>query len=140
MIFLNILLLFFITNNAFAKEDILTKQSFEHQELSSQMTMEQKRMQHLKEKMYSDAEIERVAREYEEVAVNKMLQQLNEGVKPDPIFGGGHAEEIYRDMLIAEHAKILAKSGGIGIAESIKKDMIKINNRNKTEVEHGSGK
>ena len=140
MRFFLIPILALISASAIAKDDILTKQSFEHQELSSQMTMEQKRMQHLKEKMYSDAEIERVAREYEEVAINKMLQQMNEGVKPDPIFGGGHAEEIYRDMLIAEHAKILAKSGGIGIAESIKKDMIKINNRTKTEVKNGSSK
>lgn len=130
-------LIFFLTSMcAFAKDDINTKQAFQNQELSSNMSMEQKRMQALKEKMTSEAEIERVAKEYEEVAINKMLQQMNEGVKPDPIFGGGHAEEIYRDMLLAEHAKIISNAGGIGIAAGIKKDMERINNSKKAEVQN----
>ena len=46
---------------------------------------------------------------------------LNSGVKPDSLFGGGHAEEIYRDMMMDEYGKVIADSGGIGVAENIKK-------------------
>lgn len=129
---------FFITiiisiNNVLAASEV-SNQTMQNQSMNVRDAMEQERMKALKEKMFSDEEIERVAKEYEEVAINKMLQQMNEGIKPDPIFGGGHAEEIYRDMLITQHAKIIAETGGIGIAESIKKDMKRMNNGNKPEV------
>lgn len=89
-----------------------------------------KQMELLDQMSKSDAEIERVAKEYESIAVNKMLQQMHEGVKPDPVLGGGHAEEVYKDLLLTEYAKIISDNGGIGIRDSIVRDMKRINNPN----------
>jgi len=101
---------------------------------NNKLLSNKKHMQLLDEISRSDEEIERVAKEYESVAINKMLQQMHEGIKPDPILGGGQTEEIYKDFLVTEYAKIISDNGGIGIRESIIRDMKKINNPNQGRI------
>jgi len=42
-----------------------------------------------------------------------------EGVSTDGIFGGGHAEKIYRSLLLDEYGKEMAKLGTIGVKDYV---------------------
>ncbi|ASG20837.1 rod-binding protein [Nitrospirillum viridazoti] len=76
--------------------------------------------------MKDDAAIEKAAKEFESVFISQMLQHMWEGVKVDENFGGGHAEVMFRGMMIEEQAKAITKGGGLGIADEIKKEMMRM--------------
>lgn len=73
------------------------------------------------------AQIEEAAKEFEAVFLAEMLKPMFEGVKePDPLFGGGKGEEIFNGFMVQEYGKIMAERGGIGIAEYVKAELIRI--------------
>lgn len=71
-------------------------------------------------------EIDRVAQDFEAVFVSEMMKPMFDGIKADGPFGGGRGEEIFRGMMIDEYGKSLASTGGIGIAEQVKKELIRM--------------
>jgi Rod binding domain-containing protein len=71
-------------------------------------------------------EINAAAEELEAVFLSEMLGHMFKGVEVDPMFGGGQSEDIYRSMLNQEYGKIITEAGGIGLADSIKAEMIKL--------------
>ena len=48
-----------------------------------------------------------------------MTELMFEGISTDGVFGGGHAEKVYRSMLINEYGKVMAKSGTVGVADAV---------------------
>ena len=46
------------------------------------------------------------------------------------MFGGGNSEKVYRDMQVDEYGKAISKAGGIGLADSIMREMIKMQENN----------
>ena len=64
------------------------------------------------------------AQEFEAVFISQMLTQMWAGVETDGMFGGGHAEDIYRSLLIDEYGKVIAQQGGLGIADHVKAEML----------------
>lgn len=71
-------------------------------------------------------EIDHAAQEMEAVFLSQMLTHMFEGIETDDTFGGGQAEDIYKSMLTQEYGKLMAQSGGIGLADSLKAEMIKM--------------
>lgn len=69
--------------------------------------------------------IDRKSKEFEGVFMAQMLQPMFEGLKVDPLFGGGHGEEVMRSFLIQEYGKAMAASGTFGIAAAVKNAMIR---------------
>ena len=55
-----------------------------------------------------------------------MLKPMFEGIKPEAPFGGGNSEAMWRSMQIEEYGKAITKAGGIGIADSVYREMIKL--------------
>ena len=55
--------------------------------------------------------------------LNSMFSQMFSGVNEGP-FSGGHAAKTWNSILTDEYAKTVAKSGGIGIADSVYKELI----------------
>jgi Rod binding domain-containing protein len=49
-----------------------------------------------------------------------------EGIKPEAPFGGGNSEAMWRSMQIEEYGKAITKAGGIGIADSVYREIIKL--------------
>lgn len=80
-------------------------------------------------KMDDMAKAEAAAKDFEAVFMSQMLTPMFEGLKPDPMFGGGHAEEIYQSLIIQEYGKILAERGGIGIADSVKQTILEMQSK-----------
>lgn len=65
------------------------------------------------------------ASEFENMFVTQMLQPMFEGIKVDPLFGGGHGEEIMRSFLLEEYGKALAPRLNLGIADAVKRTMLR---------------
>lgn len=66
------------------------------------------------------------ADEYEAVFLSQMLETMTSGIKTDGPFSGGQAEGIYRSMLNQEYGKAIGKAGGIGIADAVYREMLRI--------------
>ena len=66
------------------------------------------------------------AREFEQVFLATMLNQMFAGLSTEAPFGGGQAEETWRGMLVDRYADTMARSGGVGIADSIYRDLIRV--------------
>ncbi|SNY94274.1 Rod binding protein [Cohaesibacter sp. ES.047] len=65
-----------------------------------------------------------VAEQFEGVFLNQMLSAMFEGVGDDDALGGSYAEDTYRDLMTETYADTITKAGGIGIADSIMRELI----------------
>lgn len=70
--------------------------------------------------------IEAAAQEYEAMFLSEMLRPMFDGIKPDPMFGGGKGEEVFQNLLLDEYGKAMANAGGIGLAQHVKAELIRI--------------
>ncbi|TBW33498.1 chemotaxis protein [Siculibacillus lacustris] len=64
------------------------------------------------------------AREFEQVFLSTMLNQMFSGLSTTGPFGGGQAEETWRGMLVDRYADTMARSGGIGIADAVYRQLL----------------
>jgi Rod binding domain-containing protein len=64
------------------------------------------------------------AQEFEAVFMSQMLETMFQGIRTDGPFGGGHGESVYRSLLLQEYGKVLARRGGIGLADAVTRQMI----------------
>ncbi len=69
-------------------------------------------------------ELRAAAKDFEAVFLGQMLRPMFDTLKTDGPFGGGHSEKIYRSMFVDEVAKEIAHNGSVGIADSILRDLI----------------
>ena len=67
-----------------------------------------------------------IADDFEAVFLGQMLKPMFEGIKPEAPFGGGNSEAMWRSMQIEEYGKVITKAGGIGIADSVFREMLKL--------------
>jgi len=72
------------------------------------------------------AQIDKTAKEYEAGFVGAMLESMFAGIKTDKMFGGGSGEDMYRSLMTQEYGKAVAERGTLGIADSIKSAMIRM--------------
>jgi len=71
-------------------------------------------------------EVRRAAEEFEAVFLAEMLSPMFEGLETDGLGGGGLGEQIFRPMLVERYAESLARSGGVGIADSIVRELMRM--------------
>ncbi len=69
--------------------------------------------------------IRETAEEFEAQFLSQMLQPMFEGIQAEEPFSGGHAEKMWQSMLVTEYGKSLAKSGGIGLADEVQKQLLR---------------
>ena len=55
-----------------------------------------------------------------------MMETMFDGVSTDGMFGGGHAEKIYRSMLLDEYGKEMAKVGTVGVKQSVMRSILEM--------------
>lgn len=71
--------------------------------------------------------IAQAAEEFEAVFISEMMKPMFEELSTDGPFGGGKGEEIFRGMMLQEYGKMMAhNNGGIGLADAVKSEMIKL--------------
>ena len=58
--------------------------------------------------------------------IAQMLKPMFEGLSTDGPFGGGEAESTWRSFMIEAMAKQTVKAGGIGLADTVVAEMLKM--------------
>ena len=72
------------------------------------------------------AAVKKAAQDFEAMFMSSMLESMTAGVKTDKMFGGGDGEQMFRSMLNQEYGKAIASKGSLGIADSIEREMIRM--------------
>lgn len=70
------------------------------------------------------AKAREVAESFESVFIFEVLQSMYADVKPGA-FGGGNEETMFRSMMNEEVAKSISRQGGIGIADSVYREIMR---------------
>lgn len=65
------------------------------------------------------------AEKFEAVFLSQILKSMSVGIKSDGPFGGGNSEAIFKDVLNEEISKQIARTGGIGISDSVYREILK---------------
>jgi len=107
----------------------LTSHSIEQPKTNAIDRIDREKIEYLKKQMNSNEQLEQTAKDFESIAITKMLQNMYEGVKVDPLFNSNSSEGIYKDLLLIEYGKIISENGGIGLADSILRDMEKMDGK-----------
>ncbi|MBL26837.1 MAG: chemotaxis protein chel [Rhodospirillaceae bacterium] len=71
-------------------------------------------------------QIREIAETFEAQFVGQMLGHMYAGIETDGPFGGGFGEEMFRSMMIDEYGKIMTRRGGIGIADAVERELLKM--------------
>lgn len=68
-------------------------------------------------------QIRATAEDFEAVFLAQMMEQMM-GESTESSFGGGPGESAFKGMLNEEYAKVMAKAGGIGLADALAREML----------------
>jgi Rod binding domain-containing protein len=72
------------------------------------------------------AEIKKAAKDFESMLIGQLMAPMFEALKTDGMFGGGSGEEMFRPMLLEQYAKGVTQAGGIGLADGIAREMMRL--------------
>ena len=72
----------------------------------------------------------KVAEDFEAVFLSQMLKPMFANFGAEEPFGGGAAEEMWRGMQIDEYGKAISKAGGVGITDSVFREILKAQEMN----------
>ncbi|WP_028795010.1 rod-binding protein [Thalassobaculum salexigens] len=64
------------------------------------------------------------AEKFEAQFLSQMMGHMFKGISSDGVFGGGQAEETWRDFYVEEITKSFASRGGIGLADTIERQLL----------------
>ena len=70
--------------------------------------------------------IQKTAKDFEASFLNVMYQSMFKDVNTSEPFGGGQGEEMWKSFLTDAMAKQTVKRGGIGLSDTIAKEMLKL--------------
>jgi Rod binding domain-containing protein len=68
--------------------------------------------------------VRHAAQEFEAVFLAQVLGTMTQGMAGDDLLGEGQ-DDVFRDMLNEEIAKLISRSGGIGVADAVLREMLK---------------
>ncbi len=71
-------------------------------------------------------DLRRIAEEFESVFIAQMLAPMFQGIETDGLGGGGIGEEMFRPMLIEQYANAIAQAGGIGLADHVVGELMRM--------------
>lgn len=72
------------------------------------------------------AALKKVAEEFEGMVLNELMAPMFEGIETDGLGGGGAGEKMFRPMLLDNYAKGIASGGGIGVADAVLKELVRM--------------
>ena len=71
-------------------------------------------------------QIHQTAQNFEASFLTSMFETMFSSVPTDSTFGGGPGEDMWKSFLAEAMAKQTAKHGGIGVANSVEREMLKL--------------
>jgi peptidoglycan hydrolase FlgJ len=66
------------------------------------------------------------AEQFEAVFLTQMLSTITKGLGGEQLFGGGAEQSFFHDMFTDEVAKLISRSGGVGVADAVLQEMLKV--------------
>ena len=72
------------------------------------------------------ARMRKTAEDFEATFLSQMMKPMFEGLSTDGPFGGGEAESTWRSFMLDAIAKTTVKAGGIGLADTVMSEMLKM--------------
>ena len=66
------------------------------------------------------------AEEFEAIFIAQMFKPMMESIPTDGPLGGGNTEHMFRSMMIDEVGKDIAKQGGVGLSDSIYREILRM--------------
>ncbi|WP_428650620.1 rod-binding protein [Roseibium sp.] len=69
-------------------------------------------------------QVREAAEEFEAVFLNTMLQSMFTGLQEGGTWGKGHGADAWQSLLIDEYARSIASNGGIGLADSVERELL----------------
>jgi flagellar protein FlgJ len=77
-----------------------------------------------------EQKIRKTADDFETMFLENMMAQVfPQDAREGPVGDNGTGSEVYRGMLVNEYARSVAKSGGIGISDTIYRQMLQMQER-----------
>ncbi len=74
----------------------------------------------------AQARIRRTSQDFEATFLSSMFQTMFQGVDVSQPFGGGQAETTFRSFLTDAMARQVVRAGGIGLAASVEREMVRL--------------
>jgi len=71
-------------------------------------------------------QMRKTAQEFEASFLSQMLQPMFANLSAEKPFGGGTGEDMWRSLQVDEYGKAIAQKGGIGLADSVFREMLKL--------------
>ena len=71
-------------------------------------------------------QIRQTAEEFEATFIAQMLKPMFDSINTDGPFGGGFGESMYRSMMTEQMGKSVAANGGVGLADTVQREMLKL--------------
>lgn len=71
-------------------------------------------------------QIDKAAKDFESLFVSQMLESMFGESLGEEAFGSEDTNEVYKGLMMQEYGKIIAASGGIGIAPYVKSTLLKL--------------
>ena len=72
------------------------------------------------------ARFSETAEKFEAQMISLMLKPMFDTLSTDGPFGGGQAEGTYRSFLVDAVGKQIARAGGIGVAQPVMREMLRL--------------
>ncbi len=73
----------------------------------------------------SPEKAEAASKDFESLFISQMVEQMfGESVGSDA-FGSDESDEVYKGLMVQEYGKMITASGGIGIADYVKRELLK---------------
>lgn len=73
-----------------------------------------------------EARMRKVAEDFESFFMFQVLEQMDKTVDRDSVLSGGMGEDMYRHMFNEKAAEAITKQGGIGIADHIYDELLRM--------------
>lgn len=72
------------------------------------------------------AQIDKTAQDFESMFIAQMLEQMFGDSIGTELFGNDETHEVYKALMMDEYGKEITKSGGIGIASYVKRELLRL--------------
>lgn len=83
-------------------------------------------------------QIAKSAKDFEASFLSMMFKPMFETVSTEGAFGGGSAEGMWRSFMTDAFAKQTVKAGGIGLADTVQREMLKLQGLSTEGEVHGA--
>lgn len=80
-------------------------------------------------------QMDAAASEFEAQFISQMMENMFSTVDTaDGLMGGGEGEKTYQSLLTDQYGKLIAKAGGIGVADHVKREMLRMQEMSSQEA------